>query len=71
MSKHLTRRVEVLERRAAARPAPPPCFVMAEDEEDAERAVARIRAAHPKGCRTVFVMTRGRREPGRPADGSA
>jgi hypothetical protein len=70
MGKHLTRRVEVLERRAAPAAAPAPCFVLAETRAAAEREVARLRAAHPDGCRTLFVMTRGR-EPGRPSAGSA
>jgi hypothetical protein len=66
MGKHLTRRVAALERRAAPRAAPAPCFVLAEDAAAAAREVARIRAAHPDGCPTLFVMTRGRQEPEQP-----
>ena len=71
MSKHLTRRVEVLERRAAPRAAPAPCFVLAEDAAAAERAVERILAAHPNAGPALFVMIGAREEPGRPSDGSA
>ena len=71
MGKHLTRRVEVLERRAAPPVAPAPCFVLAETRAAAEREVERLRAEHPDGCPTLFVMIGARREPGRPSDGSA
>ena len=71
MGKHLTRRVEVLERRAAPRAALAPCFVLAEDRAAAERAVARLRAAHPNGCRTLFVMIGGREERGQPSERGA
>jgi hypothetical protein len=73
MSRHLTRRVAVLERRVAppAAPALAPCLVLAEDAAAAEREVERILAAHPNARRALFVMTRGRREPGRAAVGSA
>jgi hypothetical protein len=71
VSDRLARRVAALERR----PAPPaplaPCFILAEDAAAAGREVERIRAAHPNGCRTLFVMTRGWREPGRAAEGRA
>jgi hypothetical protein len=74
MGKHrlLTRRVEALEREAAPPAAPAPCFVMAEDEAEAGREVARIRAEHPDAPRTLFVMIGARgEEPGRPTERSA
>jgi hypothetical protein len=40
-----------------------PCFVLAEDAAEADRAVARIAAEHPDACPTVFVMTLGRGQP--------
>jgi hypothetical protein len=71
MGKHLTRRVEVLERRAAPPAALARCFVLAEDAAAAEREVERLRAAHPNGCPTLFVMIGARGEPGRRSAGSA
>jgi hypothetical protein len=44
---------------------------MAEDAAAAEREVERIRAEHPDGCPTLFVMIGGRPEPGRPSGRSA
>jgi hypothetical protein len=39
MSRHLARRIKVLERRAAPAIPPAPCFVLAEDAAAAEREV--------------------------------
>jgi hypothetical protein len=69
MSWHLTRRVDILERRAAPAIHRAPCFVLAETRAAAERAVERLRAEHPDGCPTLFVMTRWLK-PGRPSAGS-
>jgi hypothetical protein len=71
MSKHLTHRVEALERRAAPATAAVPCFVLAKDAAEADRAVARIAAEHPSARHTLFVMTLGRGQPEPSADGNA
>jgi hypothetical protein len=51
----MARRVAALER--AARPlAHPPAFLLAADNADVDRQVARVRADHPGSNWTVFVM---------------
>ena len=49
------RRLEALEQ--AARPlAHPPALLLAADKADADRQVARVRAAYPDSTQTLFVM---------------
>ena len=47
----LARRLDALER--AARPL---AFILAASDADADRQIARIRAAYPGSSRTLFVM---------------
>jgi hypothetical protein len=63
MSKHLVRRVEALGRRAAPAGTTAPCFVLAADAAEAERAVERVQAEHPHARHALFVMTLDRCEP--------
>ena len=51
----MARRLAALER--AARPlAHPPALILAADKADADRQVARVRAAYPDSTRALFVM---------------
>jgi len=55
MTGSLIRRVAALER-ATGPVAHPPAFILAVNDADADRQIARIRAAYPDSMQTVFVM---------------
>jgi hypothetical protein len=51
----MARRLAALER-ATPPLAHPPAFLLAADKADADRQVARVRAAYPDSTRALFVM---------------